>query len=85
MEQDTKDDDDDDEEIRERVEWADTGYFDDQFDLTEEPHLVGKTLEYLARKCPEQGIVEKSAKLLGLGRISLSQYLNCFPHFLSCI
>ena len=64
-----------------RVKWADTGYFDDQFDLTEESHLVGKTLEYLARKCPEQGIVEKSAKLLGLGRISLSRYL--FSYVLS--
>ena len=62
------------------MEWADTGYFDDQFDLTEEHHLVGKTLEYLARKCPEQGIVEKSAKLLGLGRISPSQWFPFVFH-----
>ena len=63
------------------MNWADTGYFDDQFDLSEESHLVGKTLDYLARKCPEQGIVEKSAKLLGLVRISLS--LDSFPQQLS--
>ena len=55
------------------MEWADTGYFDDQFDLSEESHLVGKTLDYFAEKCPEQGIVEKSAKLLGLGRVSPSR------------
>ncbi len=53
-------------EVKVRVKWADTGYNDEQFDLTEESHLVGKGLSYIAGKHPSPGPVEKGAKLLGL-------------------
>jgi small subunit ribosomal protein S27 len=52
-------------EVKIRLKWADTEYNDDHFDLNKESHLVGKSLEYIARKSQEQGAAERALRLLG--------------------
>lgn len=51
-------------DVKIRVEYLDSGYFDDHFDLTEKNHLVGKTLVKLC-STQQNPKISESLKVLG--------------------
>ena len=53
-------------DVKVRVDYLDSGYFDDHFDLSKKEHLIGKTLAKFNAKLKEGDRLVQSLELLGL-------------------